>query len=126
MMPGNDCADEAAVKNEAAVLDHENFRNRLAGKLVIPVSRHIDGARAENRADHDPERDVGDGFAGNFFAPGAQRGRPQPKYEGQRDHHAIGMDRERTEMKQYRMHGGKLSCGGGNGELEICHFNCDS
>src|SRR5260221_490567 len=31
------------------------------------------------------------------------------------------MNRERTEMKGNRMHGGKLRGDGGNGELEFCH-----
>ena len=30
-----------AVINEAAVLDHENFRERLVGKFILPIRRHI-------------------------------------------------------------------------------------
>src|SRR5208337_2383160 len=44
---GEDGADEAAVINEAAVLNHENFRKRLAGKFVLPIRRHINNARAD-------------------------------------------------------------------------------
>src|ERR1035437_10183268 len=110
-------ADEAAVINEAAMLNHENFPERLVGEFVLPISCHVNGARAENRAEHKPEHDVGDFFAGDVFAPGAAGGRPKPRQECQRDHHAIPMNREGAELKRNRMHGGKLRCGGGNGNL---------
>ena len=43
-----------------------------------------------------------------FSRRARQRGRPQPGEKRQRDHHAIPVDGERTEMKRNRMHGGKL------------------
>src|ERR1035437_1468561 len=36
-------ADEAAVIHQSAVLDHENFRERLVGEFGLPVSRELNG-----------------------------------------------------------------------------------
>ena len=104
MITGDRRADEAAVIDQAAVLNHENFRERLVGEFILPIRRHIDEARADDGADHQPQDDIGDFFAGYVFAPGAARGRPKPGEKRQRNHHAIPMDREGAELKRNRMH----------------------
>ena len=105
MNTGDGRADEAAVINQPAVLDHENFRERLAGEFLPPVGRHVNEPRADDSADHQPQGHVGDFFGGNVFAAGAQRGRPKPGEKRQRNHHAIPMNGERAELKGNRMHG---------------------
>src|SRR5438045_171871 len=42
------CADESAVKNQTAVLDHENFRERLVGKLLPPERKDVQASTAHN------------------------------------------------------------------------------
>jgi len=101
---GEDRADQPAVINQPAVLNHENFRERLVGEFVLPIRRHIDDARADDGAEHQPQDDIGDFFAGDVFAAGAAGGRPKPGEEGQRNHHAIPMDCEGAELKRNRMH----------------------
>src|ERR1700722_3104523 len=51
---GNCRADESAVINQSAVLDHENFRERLACKFLAPISCDISNPRADDSADHEP------------------------------------------------------------------------
>ena len=91
-MAGDGRADESAVINQSAVLDHENLRERLVGKLLFPVGRHISDPRADDAAGHQPQRHVGDGVAGDVREPRAARGRPQAGEKRHRHHHAIPAD----------------------------------
>ena len=45
---GQGRAGEPPVKDQSAMLDHENFGNRLVGELLAPIGRYIKGPRAEN------------------------------------------------------------------------------
>ena len=82
------------------MLNHENFGERLIGKFFLPISRHINGAGAENSADHQPQHDVGDFFAGNFFATRAERGRPKSDKNASAIITPYQWIGERTKMKQ--------------------------
>src|SRR5665213_1876162 len=101
---GNGRADETAVINESAMLNHENFRERLVGEFFLPIRGHINDSRADDRADHEPEHDVGDFIGGNFVAARAQSRRPKSGEKSERDHDAIPVNREGAEMKRNWMH----------------------
>ena len=68
---GDGRADEAAIVNQSAMLDHENFRNRLMGEFA-PVGRHVHDTGAHHPGNHDPEYQVGNFFAGDVFCGGAR------------------------------------------------------
>ena len=107
-------ADQPAVIDESAMLNHEDFGERLVGKFLFPIRRHINDAGADDAAAHQPHGHVGDDFAGDIDQSRAARGRPESGEERQRHHHAIPADGQGTEMKGNRMHGGKLERRNGN------------
>src|SRR4051812_35277900 len=56
--------DQAAVKDKAPMLDHENFGPGLAGKALIPISDYIPDARADDGSNDQPWANVHDAFRG--------------------------------------------------------------
>src|SRR5437879_195593 len=51
-------ANQASVKDNPAMLHHEDLRPRLARERVVPISHHIPKPRPYDRADDQPRADV--------------------------------------------------------------------
>src|SRR5207244_11430137 len=47
-------AEQAAVIDQAAMLDHEDFPNRFAGKLLVPIGGDVQSSRTHDRAQDQP------------------------------------------------------------------------
>ena len=104
---GEGGADQSAVKDEAAVLNHEHFGKGRIGEFSFPIGGDVNETGAQDGANHDPEGKIGDDLAGNIFAAGAAGGGQQPGQEAKRDHDAIPANGQATELNCYGMHGKK-------------------
>src|SRR6266581_4422146 len=102
---GQRCPDQSAVINQPAVVDHKDFRNRLAGELFAPKSDHVERAGAQD----EPRPQIGYLFGSNSLARGPPAGGPKASQKTQRNHDAIPVDGERAELQSNRMHNLEVS-----------------